>query len=100
MQQRAIGGQVHFEPFLVANVQQLVDLRMEQRFAFHMKINMFSVPLYLIKRIRKGIDFNKIRLTLRRRTEAAGKVAYARYLDVKLLEFLQFRVLQSVKRIE
>jgi hypothetical protein len=84
----------------MADVQQLVDLRVEQRFALNVKIDMFGMPLDLIQRIREGIDFNKIRLAFGRRTEAASEIAYARDLDIEFLEFLQLWVLQSVMLLE
>jgi hypothetical protein len=89
MEKRSIRGQIDLEPLLVADVQQLVDLRMEQRLAFHVKINMFGMPLDLIQRIRESVDFNEVGLTLGRRTEGAGKVTNTRDFDVKFLEFLQ-----------
>lgn len=87
--QRAVGRDVDLEPLLMADIQQLVDLRMKQRLSLHMQINVTRVRLDLIQSSRKVLHFNEVGLALRRRTERAGQITNARDFYVNFLKLLQ-----------
>ena len=87
--QRAVGRDVDLEPLLMADIQQLVDLRMKQRLSLHMQINVTRMRLDLIQSSRKVLHFNEVGLALRRRTERAGQITNARDFYVNFLKRLQ-----------
>jgi hypothetical protein len=89
MKKRSVRCKINFKPFLVADIQKLIDLGMEQRLAFNVKINIFSMSFDLVQCIRESIDLNEVSLTFRRRAESASKVTYARDFDVKFFECFQ-----------
>ena len=87
--QRAVGRDVDLEPFFMAHIQQLIDLRMKQRLPLHMQINVTRMRLDLVQSSREVLHLNKVGLTLRRRAERAGQIANTRNFYVNLLKFLQ-----------
>lgn len=87
--QRAVGRNVDLEPFFMADIQQLIDLRMEQRLPLHMQINVTRMRLDLIQSPRKVLHFNEVGLALRWRAERAGQITDARDFYVNFLKRLQ-----------
>ena len=87
--QRAVGRDVDLEPFFMANIQQLIDLRVEQRLPLHMQINVTRMRLDLVQSSRKVLDLNEVGLTLCRRAERTGQITNTRNFYVNFLKRLQ-----------
>ena len=87
--QRSVGRNVDLEPFFMADIQRLIDLRMKRRFSLHMQINVTRMRLDLIQSSRKVFHLNEVGLTLCRRAERAGQITDARDFYVNFLKRLQ-----------
>ena len=71
MQQRSVRRQVHLKPSVMTDVEQLVDLRMQQRLAFDMEIDMVGERLDFVQNMREFVYLYESSFALRRRTERA-----------------------------
>ncbi|MNP55423.1 hypothetical protein D3C76_1500710 [compost metagenome] len=89
MDQRSVSRYINLEAFGMSSIQQLADLRMQQRLSLNMKIDMIAVRLDLIQNFVKGVQLHEVFRPLRRRAKAAGQVADACNLDVYLFKCLQ-----------
>lgn len=87
--QRAVGRDVDLESFFMADIQQFVDLRMEQRLPLHVQINITGVRLDLVQSSRKILYLDEVGLALRRRAERAGQITNTRNFYVNFLKRLQ-----------
>lgn len=77
MNQCSVRRDVHLEPFGMAGIEQLTELRMKERFTLHVQVDVIRVRLDLIQYMIERIQLDEISLSCRLRTEGAGQVAYA-----------------------
>ncbi len=89
MNQGSVCRQIDLEPFLVANIQQLVDFRVKERLPFDVQINMIGMRFDLVQNIGERIQLDKRRLTAGLRAKAAGQVTDARNLDIYFFKCFQ-----------
>jgi len=87
--QRTVCCDIDLEPLLVAQIEQLIDLRVEQRLPFDMQINVFGVRFDLIQSFRKIIYGNEVGLALRRRAKGTGEIADAGNFDIYFFKDFQ-----------
>ncbi|MNG28565.1 hypothetical protein D3C84_1138440 [compost metagenome] len=89
MNQCSVSRDIDLEPFGMGGIQQVAKLRMQQRLAFDMQVDMIAVRLDLVENGIKGIQLHEVFLPLRGRTEAASQVADTCNLDVHLFKSFQ-----------
>lgn len=87
--QCAVGRNVDLEAFFMADVEQLVDFRMEQRLSFYVQVNVPGVRPDLIQPLREAVHRDKRSLALRRRAKRTGEIADARNFYINFFKRFQ-----------
>jgi hypothetical protein len=98
-QQGAIGGEIHPEALFVADVEELMDLRMKERLSLDMEIQVVRMGLQLIQSPGEFLHGEELLLPLCGGTEAAGQIAGAGDFEIDFLVFLHVQVSTSSRMI-
>ncbi|MNJ50770.1 hypothetical protein D3C77_460570 [compost metagenome] len=91
--ERPVRCNIYFKALFMTYIQQSINFRMKQRFAFYMKINIVGMRLNLIQYFHKIIHFDELCFPLGWRAKAAGQITNACRFDIKLFKFFHLRII-------